>query len=258
METKYKKYNFKESFNRIDDILDESDKSFEALKSIPSRNNLTYKNGFYVDCSTISITLRDSKKLPTRFSLPILTKIYRSFISEIVAILNSNELCVDIRINGDCVSGVYNTPRKTDIDTVFSDAAKMTSLVKVMGCKLQERGQHNLIAAIGIDYDRSLLVKAGYAGSGINEIFWIGRAFNRAAQLRGYASKNTGIESTFVSNKIFINLSDYHKKLLRKHPSHDCFYGDVLNVTMDEWQEKQCRKNKSRTSSRMDKRKRAR
>ena len=181
METKYKNYNFKESFKRIDDILNESDKSFEKLKSIPARNNLTYKNGFYVDCSTISVTLRDSIKLPTRFSLPLLTKIYRSFISETVAILNSNRQCVDIRINGDCVSGVYNTPHKTDIDSVFSDAAKITSLVKILSCKLEEHGKSPINAAIGMDYDRSLLVKAGYAGSGINEIFWIGRVFNRAA-----------------------------------------------------------------------------
>ncbi len=249
METKYKNYNFKESFKRIDDILDESDKSFEKLKSIPARNNLTYKNGFYVDCSTISVTLRDSIKLPTRFSLPLLTKIYRSFISETVAILNSNRQCVDIRINGDCVSGVYNTPHKTDIDSVFSDAAKITSLVKILSSKLEERGKNQINAAIGMDYDRSLLVKAGYAGSGINEIFWIGRVFNRAAQLRSYASKSSGIESTFVSNKIFINLSDYHKKLLGKHPAHDCFYGDVVNVTMDEWQEKQSKKWTSATKS---------
>ena len=251
METKFKNYNFKESFKRIDDILDETDESFEKLKSIPSRNNLTYKNGFYVDCTAISVTLRDTKHLPTKFTLPVLTKIYRSFISETVAILNSNNLCVDIRINGDCVSGVYNTPQKTDIDTVFNDAAKMTSLVKVLGCKLEERGHNKLNAAIGIDYDRSLLVKAGYAGSGINEIFWIGRVFNRAAQLRSYASKNTGIESTYVSNKFFINLSEYHKKLLHKHPSHECFYGDVVNVTMDEWQEKRCRKNKSRRKAKL-------
>ena len=255
MEPKSKQYNFKESFKRIDDILDEPDKSFEESKSIPSRNNLTYKNGFYVDCSAISITLGGPIEEPEKFSVPVLTKIYRGFISETVAILNSNSQCVDIRINGDCLSGIYNTPHKSDIDVMFSDAAKITSLVKALSCKLESRGLHKVHACIGMDYGRSLMVKAGYAGSGINEIFWIGGVFDRAAQLREYAKKDKGTESTYVSTKIFVNLSDYHKKLLRKHPSHNCYLGDVVNVSMDEWKEKIVTKDKPRAKSKASARK---
>jgi len=98
---------------------------------------------------------------------------------------------------------------------------------------------------IGMDYGRSLMVKAGYAGSGINEIFWIGGVFSRAAQLRGYAKKDKGIESIFVSTKIFVNLSDYHKNLLRKHTTHNCYMGEVINVSMDEWKDKKCGKENS-------------
>ncbi len=258
METKQKKYNFVESFQRIDDILDEPDKSFEESKSVPSRNNLTYKNGFYVDCSVIAVTLGGPIEEPGKFSVPVLTKIYRSFISETVAILNSNTQCVDIRINGDCLTGVYDTPHKSDIDTMFSDAAKITSLVKALSCKLEMRGLHQVRACIGIDYGRSLMVKAGYAGSGINEIFWIGGVFHRAAQLRGYAKNGNRAESTYVSTKIFVNLSDYHKKLLRKHPSHNCYLGDVVNVSMDEWKENKCTKETSRSPTKTGTRKKQR
>jgi hypothetical protein len=255
METKQKKYNFVESFQRIDDILDEPDKSFEESKSIPSRNNLTYKNGFYVDCSVFAVTLGGPIEDPGKFSTPVLTKIYRSFISETVAILNSNSQCVDIKINGDCLTGVYNTPHKSDIDNMFSDAAKIASLVKALSCKLEDRGLHKVRACIGMDYGRSLMVKAGYAGSGINEIFWIGGVFSRAAQLRGYAKKDKGTDSTYVSTKIFVNLSDYHKILLRKHPSHNCYLGDVVNVSMDEWKEKKCTPDKSRVKPKASPRK---
>ena len=255
METKQKKYNFVESFQRIDDILDEPDKSFEESKSIPSRNNLTYKNGFYVDCSVIAVTLGGLIEDPGKFSMPVLTKIYRSFISETVAILNSNSQCIDIKINGDCLTGVYNTPHKSDIDNMFSDAAKIASLVKALSCKLEERGLHKVHACIGMDYGRSLMVKAGYAGSGINEIFWIGGVFSRAAQLRGYAKKDKGADSTYVSTKIFVNLSDYHKILLRKHASHNCYLGDVVNVSMDEWKDKKCTADKSRVKPKASTRK---
>jgi class 3 adenylate cyclase len=89
---------------------------------------------------------------------------------------------------------------------------KFTSLVKALSCKLEDRGLQQVKVCIGMDYGRSLMVKAGYAGSGINEIFWIGGVFNRAAQLRAYAKKDKGTDSTYVSTKIFVNLSDYHKK----------------------------------------------
>ena len=257
METKFKKYNFQDSFKRFDDILDETDKSFEELKSIPSRNNLTYKNGFYVDCSAIAVTLNCSTDLPSKFTMPEMTKIYRAFISETVAILNSNDLCVDIKINGDCLSGIYNTPHKADIDAMFSDAAKINSLVNTLSRKLEERGLHKVNACIGMDYGRSLMVKAGYAGSGINEIFWIGDLFNRAAQLRDYAKKHNGVESTFVTPKIFINLGEYHKRLLQKHPSHNCYIGDIVNVTMDEWNEKQSKENNLLGKSKGNARKKA-
>lgn len=251
METKSKNYDYKDSFRRIDDILDGTDKSLEELKSIPSRNNLTYSNGFYVKSSAIYVTLRDSASLPSKFPLPILAKIYRSFISETVAILSGNESCVDIRINGDCVSGIYDTPHKTDIDNMFSDAARINSLIKTLNFKLAEKGLQQVSIGIGMDNGHSLMVKVGYSGSGINDVLWIGGVVNRAPQLCRYAGKHEGIESTFVSYKIFVNLSDYNKKLLKKHPVHNCYFGDVINVTMDEWNERQSKKNKSRRNAKV-------
>ena len=244
METKYKNFDYKDSFKRIDDILDGSDKSLEEFKAIPSRNNLTFTNGFYVKSSALFVTLRDSAGLATKFPLPVLAKVYRCFISETVAILNSNDKCVDIRITGDCVSAIYDTPGKTDIDTMFSDAARINSLIKTLSYKLTQRGMQGVTVGIGMDYGRSLMVKVGYSGSGINDVLWIGGVVNRASQLCRYASKHNDIDSTFVSYKIFINLGDYNKELLKKHPVHNCYHGDAINVTMDEWYERQLKKNK--------------
>jgi hypothetical protein len=78
-----------------------------------------------VDCSVIAVTLGGPIEEPGKFSVAVLTKIYRSFISETVAILNSNSQRVDIKINGDCLTGIYNTPHKPDVDNMFSDAAKI-------------------------------------------------------------------------------------------------------------------------------------
>lgn len=86
MQTNFTYYDFEKSITRIDEILDESDKSFEELNSIPSRDKLTYKNGFYVNCTALFVDIRDSSSLPTKHKRPTLAKIYRSYISEVVAI----------------------------------------------------------------------------------------------------------------------------------------------------------------------------
>ncbi|MGI2260591.1 adenylate/guanylate cyclase domain-containing protein, partial [Shewanella sp. GXUN23E] len=116
METKYKEYKHEESFDRLDEILDSSDTSFPEVNEIPSRDRLTYKNGYYVNCSALFVDIRDSSELPNKHKRPTLAKIYRSYISEIVAIMNGNTNCSEIRIEGDCVSGIYNTPMKWQID----------------------------------------------------------------------------------------------------------------------------------------------
>ena len=63
---------------------------------------------------------------------PTLAKMYRAFLSECVAIMNSWNMCKEININGDCVWGVFETPRKTDIDNVCLVAAQLNSMGKIL------------------------------------------------------------------------------------------------------------------------------
>ena len=84
--------------------------------SIPSRDKLTYKNGYYVNVTALFIDIVDSSKLTDGNKRPTLAKMYRAFLSECVAIMNSWEMCKEININGDCVWGVFETPKKSDVD----------------------------------------------------------------------------------------------------------------------------------------------
>jgi len=88
MQTNGTFYDFDKSITRIDEILDKSDKSFEELDYIPSRDKLTYKNGFYVNCTALFVGIKDSSTLPSKHKRPTLAKIYRSYISEVVSIMN--------------------------------------------------------------------------------------------------------------------------------------------------------------------------
>lgn len=130
MESNYITYDYLKSFGRIDDIIAASDNSFEELKEIPSRDKLTFTNGFYVEkCSALFVDIRDSSELPSKHTRPKLAKLYRCYLSELVAIMNGNTRCAEVNIVGDCVSGVFNTPYKADVNDVFSTAAQISSLM---------------------------------------------------------------------------------------------------------------------------------
>jgi class 3 adenylate cyclase len=118
---------------------------------------LTFTNGFYAYCSALFIDIRDSSLLPDKYTRPRLAKLYRAFISEMVAIFNSDSSAREVNIVGDCVWGVYNTPSKTDIDDVFSLAYHANSLVKVLNYKLTKAGFEKTISCgIGMSYGRAI------------------------------------------------------------------------------------------------------
>ena len=116
MQATGKTYNFSDSLSRIDEILNSSDNNYEERNDIPPRSQLTFTNGFYVDCTAIFIDMCDSSSLPNKHTRPVIAKLYRCFISELVALLNGCDICREVNIHGDCVWGVFNTPYQNDIN----------------------------------------------------------------------------------------------------------------------------------------------
>jgi class 3 adenylate cyclase len=239
MESQHSIYNHADSVQRIDDILQAKDASFEELNAIPSRDRLTFNNGFHVSCSALFIDLRDSSSLAERYRRPTLAKIYRSFISECVAVINGNALCVEVNIHGDAVWGVFDTPKKPNIDSVFETAGQLNSLVKTLNCRLKRFGINAVAAGIGMSWGRALMIKAGYKGSSINEVVWMGDVVNMASKLSNQGAKEQS-RSVMVSDVFYHNLNDEYKKLLTRNTAVDCYHGDIVNKSVDEWHQKNC------------------
>ena len=90
-------------------------------------------------------------------------------------------------------------------------------------------------------YGRALMLKAGYNGSGINDVIWMGEVVNEASNLchdgnRG--SRNTLQASTTVHE----NLNDYNKGLLKPVSQsylHEIeqYEGEVINTVMNDYLE---------------------
>lgn len=237
------KYDVGKSAERMDEILNASNSEYSDKDKVPKRTELTYKNGFYVNITAIFIDIVGSSDMTDSHKRPTLAKMYRSFLSECVAIMNAEDTCKEININGDCVWGVFNTPQKSDVDNVISVAAKLNSMVQILNYKLGKKGYSEIAVGIGIDYGRALMVKAGYSSSGLNDVIWMGDVVNSACHICGKAGRN-GREPLVVSECIYGNLNEDNKKLLSQFTDTSdwktYYQGNIVNCVMNEWYKENC------------------
>jgi class 3 adenylate cyclase len=236
VDSNYKAYDHFASFGRLDTILSQSDLNYEEVNELPDRDRLTFSNGFYANCSALFVDIRGSSELPKKLKRPTLARLYRAYISELVAVMNGDPKCREINIVGDAVWCVVNTPYKSDIDTVFSTAAKAHSLVKALNCKLAKRGIESIRVGIGMDWGRALMIKAGYSGSGINDVVYMGDVVNSAAKLASNGDMSWLTPGPLmVGSQFYGNLNDHNKGLLSWNSTHWCYSGSVVNTSMEEW-----------------------
>ncbi|MCF6733712.1 adenylate/guanylate cyclase domain-containing protein [Blastococcus sp. KM273129] len=239
MDSNYKDYDYVASAKRIDDYLAQPAGNFTEVDSLPDRDKLTFTNGFYANCSAIFVDIRDSSSLPNHYDRPRLAKVYRAYLSEMVAIFNSDPGTREVNIAGDAVWAVVNTPYKKDIDDVFRFAYTANSLMQLLNKKMAAAGFKTPIkAGIGASWGRALMVKAGYNGSGINDVVYMGDVVNEAAHLAAKAHDGWQ-KPIFVSQVFYNNLNEDNQKLLAYNQTHRCYSGDVVLKSMSEWMDAQ-------------------
>ncbi len=235
MQTNYITYEYTKSISRIDTILDQQDTSFEEVKSFPSIDKLTFTNGFYVNATALFVDIRDSSNMIKNHNRPTLAKIYRSYLSECTAVINGNIFCAEVNIHGDCVWGIFDSQYKSQIDSIFSTAAELSSLIDTLNCKYKKYGIKPISVGIGIEFGRVLMIKAGYSGSGLNDVVWMGEVVNDARKLCSYGNRTPWDNETMVSSDFYSNLNDHNKSLLTWNSNRNCYHGDIINISMDEW-----------------------
>jgi len=240
VDSNHKPYDYESSFSRIRTILNQSDINYTEQHALPDRDKLTFTNGFYAYCSALFVDIRGSSKLPSKYKRPTLARLYRAYISEVVAILNSDTSCREVNIVGDGAWAVYNTPSKSDIADIFSLAAKLASMIKVLNYELGKRGVDPIQVGIGLSYGRALMIKAGYAGSGLNDIVYMGDVVNTAAKLAAHGNETYSDRTIMIDDTFYQNLSDNDKALLERNQIRNCWHGNIVNTAMDAWYKANC------------------
>jgi class 3 adenylate cyclase len=242
MKSNYKTYDHESSFARIDGILATPAGNYVETNTLPDRDDLTYTNGFYVNCTAVFVDIRDSSSLPDLYTRPKLAKLYRAYISEVVAILNSTELAREINIVGDGVWAVFNTPGKSNISTVYEKICQINSLMKTLNYKLSKAGydKGEIRAGIGAAYGRALVIQAGFSGSGISDVVYMGEVVNRAAKLAAMGNKDYN-PPIYLGYTFHLNIKEAYQDLCSEVWGQTYYTSSAVNSAMNNWHKENCK-----------------
>lgn len=238
MEIKDKRqdYEFNDSIVRIKDYLNRNGE-YKSLYKIPSRSLLTNSNGFYVRCCALFVDIRDSSSLPKFYEKKQLAKIYRSYISEVVAIMQSFDKCKEVNIVGDCVSGIFEYTNRTEKEDAIQPilaAIMINSMLHIWNSKIYKRSDGEISTikvGIGLAKGEALMIKAGLQGSRLNDVVWMGDVVNQASKLCDQANKGNN-EVIVISKDVYNFLDKYEDKTLRDmfwRASDDAYTGNIIH-----------------------------
>ncbi|MGN0351084.1 MAG: adenylate/guanylate cyclase domain-containing protein [Roseburia sp.] len=197
-------YDYKAGKKRVKEILDNKLEVIEQNK-LPSIENLTFDNAYKSWVSAIFVDIRDSTALFTEEDKEKISKIIRSFTSEIIEILRDDNNLREIGIRGDCVYAIYTTPFQSDIYECVNKAIYVNTYLRMLNKLLLEKKYPTITAGIGVGSAIELIVKAGRKGVDINNPVWIGDAVTGAANLSSIANKD-GHDSIAFSESTYSNM----------------------------------------------------
>lgn len=239
-------YDYREGKKRIKEILD-NNTTVNEKDAVPSDENFTFDNSYYSWVTALFVDIRDSSDLFSNSNKVMVSKIIRSFTSEIIEILRYDNNLREIGIRGDCVYAVFSTPYQSDISNIANYASWINSEIKMLNRLLSNKGYKTIKVGIGISSAQELIIKAGRKNSGINSKVWIGEAVTKASNLSSLGNKN-GISPIVFSSLAYSNFIDIWEKENSKARSwfkesysidYGIYYhGDIIQVDFNDWIEK--------------------
>ena len=197
-------YDYKAGKKRIKEILNNKLQVIENDK-IPNNDNFTFSNAYYGWVTAIFVDIRNSTDLFSKDDKEIVSKMIRSFTSEVIEILRKDDLLREIGISGDCVYAIYTTPKKSDILEIMDKSFYINTFMNMLNKLLVDKGFSTINVGIGVSTAQELVVKAGRKDVGINNSVWIGDAVTKASNLSSLGNKN-GYMSIVLSSLTHSNI----------------------------------------------------
>ena len=241
-------YDFKEGKKRIQEILKNNAEIIK--KDVPKEDNeFTYENGIRAWIGAIFVDIVGSSDIIEKEEEKKVSKILRSFTSELIAIMNSSVNVREIGIRGDCVYGIYSTPKKNDTKELFDIAAYINTCISMLNKLFKKENLKQINVGIGVSIGEDLIVKAGKKGSGINDKIWIGNAVVKASNLSNISGRRgkhvIGFSKLAYDNFIDIVVEEHTSKNEQEIKSwfnydytQNAYFANIVYPSEVEWIEK--------------------
>ena len=231
-------YDYKAGKKRVEKIL-KSNLDVIDNNKLPKSDELTFNNAYYSWISSIFIDIRDSSTLFKKEDNKNISKIMKSFTSELIEILRNNDNLRDIGIRGDCVYAIYTTPNEKDDDDLFRLACYCNTYMKMLNKLLSQNNLPNIEAGIGLATSKTLVIKTGRKDVGINDKIWIGNSVVDASNFSSIANKD-GYSSIVMSPYFYKHIIKYEKHIEEnlikvKSEYGDCYMGNFIIPNFKNW-----------------------
>ena len=125
---------------------------------------------------------------------------------------------------------------------VLHCCARVKSLIDIINFKLEKKKYKTFKVGIGVDYGRALMIKAGYKGSTINDVIWMGDVVNRASKLCSLGNRdlnNPIVISEIVYDNLVVTAEERWDEWFIYAPYHECYHGNIVNEIMNYWLKRQ-------------------
>lgn len=236
-------YDYREGKKRIKEILD-NNTTVNETDAVPSDDNFTFENSYYSWVTSIFVDIRDSSDLFANSDKIVVSKIIRSFTSEIIEILRNDNNLREIGIRGDCVYAIFSTPYQKDISNIANYASCINTEIKMLNNLLINKGYKTIRVGIGVSSAQELIIKAGRKNTGINSKVWIGESVTKASNLSSLGNKNN-ISPIVFSGLTYSNIIDIWEKenpeaknwFRQGYSTTDgtYYHGDIVQVNFNNW-----------------------
>jgi len=237
-------YSYKAGKKRVVDILNNKLEIIKQSK-LPSDDNFTFDNGYYSWITAIFVDIRNSSVLFADGDKEKVSKIIRSFTSEVIEILRLDDGLREIGIRGDCVYAIYTTPNESNIYELADKTWYINTYMKMLNELLCNKKYPTISVGIGMSTAQELVVKAGRKGVDINNKVWIGKAVTTAANLSSLGNKGDVCSLVYSScsydNFIeeLVKLSgEKSKSWFNKSYNQQCgdyYHANIIKTEFDNW-----------------------
>jgi class 3 adenylate cyclase len=234
----FKMYDYKAGKKRVEEIL-KNDIDVINKSKLPKSDDLTFDNSYYSWVSSIFIDIRDSTTLFEEEDNKNVSKIMKSFTSELIEIMRKSDNLREIGIRGDCVYSIYTCPTLDDTYETYKIVYYCNTFIKMLNKLLSDNNLPELNVGIGVGLSKSLIIKAGRKYTGYNDKIWIGDAVINASNLSSISQQDS-MNDIIVDFCFYDNLIKKHERAKRFFYEKDtkygkCYSADIIDVEFNDW-----------------------